>query len=345
MKTRCLPATEQSIALAAELIAAGEVVGMPTETVYGLAANALDNEAVRKIFAAKKRPADNPLIVHVSRMEMIPALILGEMPEVARRLAEVFWPGPLTMIMRKSASVAASVSPYLDTVSLRMPSHPVALALIEKAKLPLAAPSANRSGRPSPTKAAHVLEDMDGAIPLILDGGACEIGLESTVLDVTALPVRVLRPGAITPGMIAAVAGEAVVDERVLSPLSDGERPASPGMKYRHYAPQGELTIVVGAPERARRRMAALCEKAESEGKRCCLLALDEVLAHFPRWETHSLGASEGDAARRFFDALREMDARGVEVIVAQGFDATGVGLALMNRMARAAGFRILDEG
>ena len=345
MRTRVLPGVGESIALAAECLREGGVVGMPTETVYGLAANALNDEAVRAVFAAKGRPADNPLIVHVNCLQMMLPLVSGGMPETARRLAEVFWPGPLTMIMKKSSVVAPSVSPFLETVSIRMPSHPVALALIEQCGLPLAAPSANRSGRPSPTRAAHVLEDMDGMIPLILDGGACEYGLESTVIDVTCEPVRILRPGAVTPEMIAAVVGEVEVDPRVLSPLAEGEHPASPGMKYRHYAPKGALTIISGSPDWAKKTISAMYDGAVREGKRCCILALDECVAQFPGREVHSLGETQRDAARNLFDALRQMDALGVEVMLAQGFDAHGMGLALMNRMARAAGFDILGEG
>ncbi len=341
MTTQIRPATPESIALAADLIRAGEVVGIPTETVYGLGANALDDAAVQKIFAAKGRPADNPLIVHVGSMDDIPALIDGPMPASAQKLAAAFWPGPLTLILRKSGAVAPSVSPGLHTVSIRMPSHPVARALLSACRLPVAAPSANRSGRPSPTSAVHVLEDMDGLIPLILDGGECAVGLESTVLDVTLDPPRVLRPGGVTPEMIAAVVGEVIVDESVLSPLAEGQQAASPGMKYRHYAPKGALTLVTGPAEQMASRIAALYDRAA--GQSCCILALSGHIGLYGNRRTHSLGDTEDEAARRLFSALREMDAQGVEVILAEGFDASGVGLALMNRLARAAGFHIVN--
>ena len=342
MNTQCLSATDAHIALAAELLQAGAVVGMPTETVYGLAANALDDAAVRRIFAAKRRPADNPLIVHIASVEMIAPLISGDWADQADRLAKVYWPGPLTMIVKKSDRVAPSVSPYLDTVSLRMPSHPVALKMIEASGLPLAAPSANRSGRPSPTSAQHVLEDMLGEIPLIIDGGECEYGLESTVIDMTCEPPKILRPGAVTPEMIAAVIGEVEVDERVLMPLQEGEHPASPGMKYRHYAPKGKLTIVASAKEGTSARIAKLYDEAVAAGMRCCILAAD---GHdYGNRHVYSLGADAGAASHKFFAALREMDAQHIDEIYCEGFEPKGIGLALMNRMARAAGFSIIDE-
>ena len=340
IQTQCLPATPPCIECAAALLGKGQVVGIPTETVYGLAANALDDEAVRRIFAAKSRPADNPLIVHVSRMDMIPALIDGDMPDVAQKLADVFWPGPLTMIMRKSAAVAPSVSPGLKTVSIRMPAHPVATALIECCGLPLAAPSANRSGRPSPTTAAHVMEDMDGIIPLIVDGGASAVGLESTVLDVTCQPPRILRPGGVTPEMIAAVVGEVVVDPLVLSPLGEDQQPTSPGMKYRHYAPRGALTIIEGEPMNVAAEIRARYDAAVQDQR--CILALDEHIPWYGERKVHSLGSTPDEAAHNLFDQLRMMDALGMQIMLCEGFEAEGIGLALMNRLTRAAGFHII---
>ncbi len=343
MNTKCVPATDESVELAAEMILCGMVVAFPTETVYGLGANALDDGAVKKIFAAKDRPQDNPLITHVGSQDAIGALIEGPMPEAARKLADAFWPGPLTMIMKSAGAVAPSVSPGLNTVSIRMPSHPVARALLDACRVPIAAPSANRSGRPSPTSAAHVMEDMDGVIPLILDGGDCVVGLESTVLDVTCEPPRILRPGGITPEMVAAVIGEVDVDESVLKPLAEGQQAASPGMKYRHYAPQGALTLVTGPEAKMTSRIAALYDEAATAERRCCILALDGRTDLYGARATLPLGATEDEAARRLFGALREMDARGMETILVEAFEARGVGLALMNRLARAAGFHIID--
>ena len=230
MKTELLSPTPEALSRAGEFLRDGEVVGFPTETVYGLGANALDAAAVEKIFAAKGRPGDNPLIVHIRAAEELLPLIAGEPGAQARALMEAFWPGPLTLIFPKSERVPPRVTAGLATVAVRMPSHPVARALIEAAGVPIAAPSANRSGRPSPTTAADVLEDMDGRVPLILDGGPCQVGVESTVVDLTGGTPRVLRPGGITRAQIEEVANACEIDHAVLHPLGEGERPRSPGM-------------------------------------------------------------------------------------------------------------------
>ena len=259
METKLLRADERAIECAAGLIRAGEVVGFPTETVYGLGANALDGEAVLKIFAAKGRPADNPLIVHISALDEIAPLISGDLPESARRLAEAYWPGPMTLILKKSALIPDEVSAGLDTVGIRMPSNPVARALIKASGCPIAAPSANRSGRPSPTCAQDVFEDMDGRVPMILDGGECDIGLESTVISLTDARARILRPGGITPEMIERVLGGVDVDPTALKPLAEGQIARSPGMKYRHYAPKGKLILIDGAPENVKAALRKVC--------------------------------------------------------------------------------------
>ena len=252
MQTELLPVNDESLSRAGELIRAGGLVAFPTETVYGLGANALDADAVRRIFEAKGRPGDNPLIVHISRVDQLSPLITGAPSPAARALMDACWPGPMTLIFPKSPAVPAEVTAGLDTVAVRFPVHPAARSLIEAARRPIAAPSANRSGRPSPTTAAHVLEDMDGRVPLILDGGACAVGLESTVIDVTGDTPRILRPGGVTPERIAEICGGVTVDDAVLRPLREGERPRSPGMKYRHYAPTGALTIVQGGADAVR---------------------------------------------------------------------------------------------
>ena len=339
MITQVLSPSEGAICEAAKLIFEGELVGFPTETVYGLGANALDAEAVQKIFDAKGRPGDNPLIVHISHIQHLAPLVRERPSAAAKALIDAYWPGPMTLIFPKSTLVPAAVTAGLDTVAVRMPSHPVARRLIEVSALPIAAPSANRSGRPSPTTAKHVLEDMSGRIPLILDGGPCQVGLESTVIDVTGCVPRVLRPGGITPEMIARVAGNVEVDGSVMRPLKEGETPRSPGMKYRHYAPKGNLTIVQGSPDAVAREICRLYDEAKSPA---LILALQPNLCRYAGRKTISLGMNAEDMAHNLFDALRKTDEMGAEVIFSEGLDADGLGLAVMNRLGRAAAFHIV---
>ncbi len=247
MKTQLLKVNEDSIALGATLIREGELVGFPTETVYGLGANALDAEAVVKIFEAKGRPQDNPLITHVSCVEEIPPLVRA-IPAAAKKLMEAFWPGPMTLILPKADCIPNAVSAGLDTVGIRLPSNADARALIRAAGRPIAAPSANRSGRPSPTTALHVLEDMDGRIPLILDGGACQVGVESSVIDTTGGSAY-SASGRDYRRRWRKVRGHVRVDEAVMRPLAEGDEPRSPGMKYRHYAPNAKATVFTGASD------------------------------------------------------------------------------------------------
>ena len=340
MLTQVKPVSPESIEEAAQLIRDGELVGMPTETVYGLGANALDETAVRKIFAAKGRPADNPLIVHVSCLDEIVPLV-KYIPESAKRLMEAFWPGPMTLILPKNDAIPSVVSAGLDTVGIRLPQSEAARALIRAAGRPIAAPSANRSGRPSPTTAQHVFEDMDGRIPLILDGGASEVGVESSVIDATGEVPVILRPGGITPEMVERVLGDVRVDEHVMSPLAEGDVVRSPGMKYKHYAPKAKIVIFDGAAERV---IAAICtryDEAEAAGERPAILGFDEH--DFSGRTRISLGSVKRpqDAAARLFGALRELDERGETVALCEAVEATGIGLAVMNRMGRAAGFDI----
>ena len=342
MQTQLLPVSPEALALAGELIRSGELVGFPTETVYGLGANALDADAVRRIFEAKGRPGDNPLIVHISAIDQLEPLIAATPSPMARALMDAYWPGPMTLIFPKSDAVPMAVTAGLDTVAVRFPAHPAARALIDAAQMPIAAPSANRSGRPSPTTAAHVFEDMDGRIPLILDGGPCDVGLESTVIDVTAGEPRILRPGGVTREMIAAVCGSAGVDPAVMRPLKEGERPRSPGMKYRHYAPSGELTIVEGGPESVVEAIRGLYDAALSEGRRPLILALSDHLPAYGDRKTLSLGADAAEMAHAVFACLREADDLGANAIFSEAVSEDGVGLAVMNRLGRAAAFRIL---
>ena len=343
METQILKPSAEALNLAAKLIRDGQLVAFPTETVYGLGANALDPEAVARIFAAKNRPGDNPLIAHISDVSQLLPLIDCEPGPVAQRMMDAFWPGPLTMIFPRAKLVPANLSAGLATVSVRLPSHPVARALISAAGVPIAAPSANRSGRPSPTTAAHVFEDMNGVIPLILDGGECAVGLESTVVDMTCDVPRILRPGGITAEMIAEVAGGSEVDPAVLRPLQEGEQPRSPGMKYRHYAPKGELTVFDGSPDRV---IAAICEnydRAAAEGHRPLILAMEDQLTAYGDRRTESLGDDVRAMAHRMFALLRDADALGADVLFSEAVEAQGLGLAVMNRLGRAAAFHIVQ--
>ena len=332
MHTELCQADDASIRRAAALLRAGELVAFPTETVYGLGADALNGEAAARIFAAKGRPADNPLIAHIAGESGLAGLIAGEPCACARALMRAFWPGPMTLIFPKSARVPREVTAGLDTVAVRMPSHPVARALISAAQTPIAAPSANRSGRPSPTMAAHVLEDMDGRIPLILDGGPCEVGLESTVVDVTGARPRILRPGGVTLEMLEGVVGDVDVDEGVLHQLQAGSQARSPGMKYKHYAPKGEVTIVTGP--RAAQEIARLYDAADG---RAAILAFSQ--ADYGARRVYRLKNAPGE----LFAALRQLDEDGMETIYAEDVPTAGVGLAVMNRLMRAAAFRVVE--
>ncbi|MBQ9264721.1 MAG: threonylcarbamoyl-AMP synthase [Clostridia bacterium] len=336
MNTLCLPAQENTIHQAAQLIQQGQVVAFPTETVYGLGANALDDQAVRSIFTAKERPADNPLIVHVAEERQLDGLC--EVTDTARKLMAAYWPGPLTMLLYKTSQVPNVTTAGLPSVAVRCPNHPVALALLRACQLPIAAPSANRSGRPSPTTAAHVYEDMQGRIPLILDGGPCQVGVESTVVDLTGPVPCVLRPGAITPEDIAAVVGDCAVAPSVMRPLKEGEHAPSPGMKHRHYAPKAKMTVFVGSNDQVAAEIIRRYDAAEN----AVILSHDDLLPAFGSRRAYSLGANAAEGAHLLFQRLREMDELGCSLILAQGWEATGKGLAVMNRMARAAAFDIV---
>ena len=342
MKTILRAANAEGIRAAAALLREGEVVGMPTETVYGLAANALNESAVRKIFQAKGRPADNPLIVHVADQQMMDALVT-HVPTAARLLMDAFWPGPLTLILPRRPVVPDVVTAGLETVGIRMPAKPEALALIRRAGCPLAAPSANTSGKPSPTTAEHVLQDMQGKIPMILDAGPCDVGLESSVVDVSGEVATVLRPGGITPEMIASVLGRVEVDGHVLSPLEEGATVRSPGMKYQHYAPNARIIIYRGAPDAVRAQLARSYDAALAQGEKPAILGFSGQ--DYGARRMISLGdvAHPEQAAARLFAALRQMDEEGITVGYSSTVSTQGIGLAIMNRLGRAAGFCIKD--
>lgn len=331
METIVLPVDGKSITQAAALLRQGQVVAIPTETVYGLAANAFDEAAVARIFEAKGRPQDNPLIVHIADLDGL-AEVAADIPPAAYRLAEAFWPGPLTIVLPKRQGLAPAVSAGLATVGVRMPAHPAAREVIRAAGVPLAAPSANLSGSPSPTSAAHVLADMAGRIPLILDGGASPVGVESTVLSLCGAPT-VLRPGFVTPGELEDVLGQPVrLSAALEAPPAEDLVPESPGMKYQHYAPKARLTIVRGD-------FAAY--KALVEGENAfalCFAGEDDALA-VPAIPYGKRDDAASQAAG-LFAALRELDAKGAKVAYARAPASGGVGLAVRNRLLRAAGFR-----
>lgn len=349
MRTRVIPIVDLKSQLhhvqeAAKLIRRGKVVAFPTETVYGLGANALDAKAVNQIFEAKDRPGDNPLIVHINHINQWYELV-DTIPEKAKLLAEAFWPGPLTIILKKSLMVPEEVTAGLDTLGVRMPSHPIALELISQSGVPIAAPSANRSGRPSPTTAKHVLEDMNGRIPMILDGGVCNVGLESTILSLTDDIPMVLRPGGVTVEMLREVIGQVEVHNNVMNPLQEEQKPLSPGMKYTHYAPKAPVILIRGDFPRLIEFMNQEAGRLEGEGKRVGILATNQTLMECNHGIKLSLGNREkpSEQAYNLFARLREFNHLDVDAILAEGIDEKDEGLAVMNRMARSAGFNIVD--
>ncbi len=323
---------------AADILRSGGLLGIPTETVYGLGANALNEDAVLHIFQAKGRPQDNPLILHVPDVTWLERYC-AQVPDTAYRLAEAFWPGPLTMILPRRPIVPLRTTGGLDTVGVRCPDHPVTRAIIRAAGVPVAAPSGNTSGRPSPTNAADMLEDMDGKIDGIVDGGPCRVGVESTIIDLTVTPPRLLRPGGLPLEDLRRILGEVAVDKAVTQKVTGSEPPRAPGMKYRHYAPHAPVTVVAGAPTRSAAYIRAMLQAGEG------VICFEEYKALFSGHEVQSLGASDDPAqqAHRVFDALRRFDSTSVTSIYAQCPDDTGLGLAVGNRLKKAAGFHIVD--
>lgn len=332
--------TQHDIEEAAAILRDGGLLGIPTETVYGLGADGLNPQAVAHIFEAKGRPQDNPLILTIPGQQWLPRYC-KDIPPLAYVLARKFWPGPLTMILKCRTDVVPSIiTAGLDTVAMRCPNHPVTLAIIREAGIPVAAPSANTSGRPSCTTAQDVLEDMDGKIEGIVDGGPCTVGVESTILDLTCDPPKLLRPGGLPLEALEQVIGPISVDKAVVSPLQEGEQPKAPGMKYRHYAPKAPVTVFTGAPEASAR------EIARRVGPTTGVICFDEFVHLFPQQEVHALGPSNDKLAQaqRVFDALRTFDNSGVTEILAQCPDSRGLGLAVGNRLKKAAGFHIVES-
>ena len=323
---------------AAAVLRRGGLLGIPTETVYGLGANGLDEGAVGRIFAAKGRPQDNPLILHIPSADRLERYC-RDIPAAAYVLAGRFWPGPLTMILRRKPLVPDAVTAGLDTVGMRCPAHPVCRAILAAADLPVAAPSGNTSGRPSPTTAADMLEDMDGKIDAIVDGGPCAVGVESTIIDLTERPPRLLRPGGVTLEELEAVLGEVAVDPAVTRLMGAGEKPRAPGMKYRHYAPKAPVTVVKGAPAQAARYIRRHIGDADG------VICFNEFVPLFEGHPVEPIGPADDPAehARRVFDALRYFDGTDVQRIWAQCPDPVGIGLAVSNRLNKAAGFHIVQ--
>jgi L-threonylcarbamoyladenylate synthase len=332
----------EALAQAAEALRKGELVAFPTETVYGLGANATDAAAVMKIFAAKGRPADNPLIVHVADREAL-AGVVSAVPPDAVKLMNRFWPGPLTLVLPKAAAVPDAASGGLPTVGVRMPDHPVALALIRAAGVPLAAPSANKSGRPSPTSADHVLEDLAGRVAIVIDAGETGVGLESTVLDVTVSPAVLLRPGGITVEQITEEIGPIVVD-RALDGVKAGEAPRSPGMKYTHYAPNSPMILVDGPVLQMQAKIRDLLYEYQQEGRRVGIMCSNESRGVYqaPVILEYGSRADLTSMASDLFSTLRAFDRHEVDVILAEGVPTSGIGLAIMNRLRRAAGGQVV---
>lgn len=330
---------------AAAILKNGGLVAFPTETVYGLGGDGLREEAAKKIYAAKGRPSDNPLIIHIADMESLGRLA-ATVPNQAKQLADRFWPGPLTMIFKKKKEVPAGTTGGLNTVAVRMPGHPVALALIRYSGICIAAPSANTSGRPSPTRASHVMDDLSGRIDMILDGGEVEIGIESTIVDMSGEQPVILRPGYITRQMMEEVIGPVGIDPAVLTRTPDpAQKPKAPGMKYKHYAPSGDLTIFEGSQEAVAARINAEAAKQLQRGKKVGIIAAEEScpLYHYGTVKIIGTRREEATIARHLFQLLREFDEMGIDYIYSESFASDNLGQAIMNRLLKAAGYQIVS--
>ena len=338
MNTQVLPVNEESIALAAKLLQQGELVALPTETVYGIAADARNGEAVKKIFEAKGRPQDNPLIVHICGMEMLHGIV-SEVPERAKKLAAAFWPGPLTMVMPRGPEVSEVTCAGLDTVGVRMPSHPVVQAVIKASGVAFAAPSANLSGKPSPTNAQDVFTDMNGRLPLILDGGECDWGVESTVVSVVGDKPTLFRPGHITLEDLERALGEEVeVSKAILEKLPEGAVVRSPGMKYKHYAPKADVTLLDGTFEQFKAYVEAHMDQNPS-----CLCFTGEAEKLGVPCVEYGREGDGADQAKHIFRSLRALDEQGDGVVYARCPQKDGLSMAVYNRLIRAAAFRVVE--
>jgi len=339
-----MPGWESQLSPAAQVLKSGGLVAFPTETVYGLGANALDEEAVKRIYVAKGRPSDNPLIVHIADVEAVKTLT-DRIPKSVPLLMDAFWPGPLTLVMPKSEKVPSVITAGLDTVGIRMPAHPIALALIKQAGIPIAAPSANSSGKPSPTMAKHVIEDLSGKVDMIIDGGNTDVGVESTVLDTTSEPPVILRPGGVSYEQLRELLGQVDTDRTVSMADCGNITPKAPGMKYRHYAPKASLLLLQGPAERLVAEISRRAGLYIREGSSVGILATDETVSLYePSIHSSCIILSLGSRkkpeslAANLFRRLREFDEKGVKVILAEAPDINGIGRAVMNRLLKASG-------
>lgn len=328
----------------AEILLGGGLVAFPTETVYGLGANALEQSAVQKTYEAKGRPSDNPLIVHIADISALQAVV-SRTPPCAALLMEAFWPGPLTLVMERSPGVPDIITGGLDTVAVRMPDHPIALALIRAAGVPLSAPSANSSGRPSPTRAEDVAEDLMGKVDAIIDGGAAQVGVESTVLDITVTPPVILRPGGVTLEQLQEVLGEISVDPALAKDAPEDAIPRAPGMKYAHYSPKAEVIIVRGSVDAIVHKINEMAGEYHDRKIKAGVLTTLQTDEQYTSMERICLGDRDKPEtmAANLFRAMRDFDRRGVQVILAEGVDEKGIGAAIMNRMSKAAGYHIIE--
>ncbi len=333
----------ETLERAGRIIRQGGLVAFPTETVYGLGGNGLNPRSAKAIYAAKGRPSDNPLILHIADRNELYSLV-SEIPEVAEKLMDAFWPGPMTLVFPKSELVPTESTGGLDTVAIRMPSHPIAAEFIRAAGVPIAAPSANRSGRPSPTMASHVWEDMGGRIEMILDGGEVGIGLESTIIDLTDGVPTILRPGYITQTMIEEVIGHTEVDKASTGENAEHVRPKAPGMKYRHYAPKAEMTLVSGDQSRVCEKLSELAAERITQGKKVRIICTEETKDRFSDVDAVSAGFRNHPEmiAHSLFRLLREADRDEIEVLLSETFEETELGVAVMNRLMKAAGYHII---
>lgn len=328
---------------AAEVIKKGGVVAFPTETVYGLGANALDEEAVRKIFEAKGRPQDNPLIVHISNEEQLSKYVVN-IPKIAKKLISEFWPGPLTIIFEKNDLIPHVTSAGLSTIGIRMPNNKVALELIEKSGVPVAAPSANISGRPSPTDIKRCIEDLNGRVDYILGAEKSDVGLESTIVDITCNPPCVLRPGGVTLEMLREINKEIYIDKAIMQKENNNLKPKAPGMKYRHYAPNAKVRVVEGSTEKMVEKINEMMHNYIEQGLTVGIMATDETKDYYKNGLVMSLGSREdlSTVSKNLFTRLREFDDNKVEIILSEAFEEKGLGIAIMNRLRKACGFDIV---
>ena len=334
---------EEKIKEAAEFIKNGGTVAFPTETVYGLGADALNAKAVEKIFKAKGRPQDNPLIIHVSSKNI--EAYVKEIPEVANKLIEKFWPGPLTIILRKKDIIPDVTSANLDSIGIRMPDNEIARKLIELSNTTIAAPSANISGRPSPTDFQRCIEDLDGKVDCILGGAQSDIGVESTIVDCTVVPPMVLRPGGITLEMLREVDSRIEIDKAIMEKPRENLKPKAPGMKYKHYAPNAKVTIISGERKKTVEKIREMVHYNIEKGKKVCILTVEENVKEYTEGISIVLGSilDLSTVAKSLFEALRKCDDLEADLILAEGYEEEGVGVAIMNRLNKAAGFDIIE--